>query len=149
MISLIIGFACWIGCADIVVDVISALFNNEESPVPRSRSTGRFRQENTGNQWNMETVFQPDRLCIFSIDFWLASRSFRQETPVNHRKKSENFPVGILLPFLIIFWTFSKGSSDFSASFRLVPVKFQLFSVAEIIVLCSSNSSIVRLGKST
>jgi hypothetical protein len=91
MISLIIGFACWIGCADIVVDVISALFNNEEPPVPRSRSTGRFRQENTGNQRNMETVFQPDTLCIFSIDFWLASRSFRQETPVNHRKKIRKF----------------------------------------------------------
>jgi hypothetical protein len=88
----------------------------------------------------MEAVFQPESLRIFSIDFWLASHSFRQETPVNHRKKSENFPVEILLPFLIIFRTFPAGSSDFSASFLSVPVKFHLFPVAGIVVLDIKNN---------
>jgi len=88
---------------------------------------------------NMEAVFRSESLRSFSVDFQLASHSFRQETPVDHRKKSENFPVGILLPFLIIFRAFPAGSSDFSASFRAVPVKFQLFSVAGIIVLGMIN----------
>jgi hypothetical protein len=70
----------------------------------------------------MEAVFQPESLRIFSINFWLASSSVRQETPVNHRKKSENFPVGILLPFLIIFRTFSAGSSDFPVCSSETPV---------------------------
>ncbi len=69
------------------------------------------------------------------MDFRLASRSFRQETPVNHWKKSENIPVGILLPCFIIFRWFPAGSSDFFASFRPVPVEFRLFPAAGIIDL--------------
>jgi len=58
---------------------------------------------------NIGAIFRSESLRIFSVDFRLASHSFRQETPVNHRKKSENLPVGILLPFLIIFRTFRLG----------------------------------------
>ncbi len=95
-------------------------------------SSSRKTLETSGN---MEAVFRSESLRTFPVDFRLASHSFRQETPVDHRKKSENFPIGILLPFLIIFRTFPAGSSDFSASFRPVSVKFQLFPVAGIIVL--------------
>jgi hypothetical protein len=86
---------------------------------------------------NTEAVFRPESLWIFSVDFRLASRSFRQETPVNHWKKSENIPVGILLPCFIIFRRFPTGSSDFSVStsFRPVSMKFRLFPAAGIIDL--------------
>jgi hypothetical protein len=56
--------------------------------LPKSRTTGRFLQENTRNQWNLEAVFRPESLLIFPGDFRLAFRSFRQETPGNDREKN-------------------------------------------------------------
>ena len=37
--------------------------------VPRSKNTGRFRQESTGSHRNVEAVFQPENFRIFSDDF--------------------------------------------------------------------------------
>lgn len=70
--------------------------------------------KNTGNQWNLETVFRPENLRIFSGDF-------RQETLVNHPEKFENFPVRLLLPCSVKFWSFSARSGDFSASSWRIP----------------------------
>jgi hypothetical protein len=92
---------------------------------------------------NMGAVFQPESLGFFPIGFWLAFRFFWPETLVNHRKKSENFPVGILLPYFIIFRRFPAVSSDFSASFHPVPVKFQLFPETEIIDLGTTIEIVV------
>ncbi len=126
-------FECYLICFS-GYDLVIELFNHpgQEVRVGSSRKTLEING-------NMEAVFRSESLWSFSVDFRLASHSFRQEMPVNHRKKSENFPVGILLPFLIIFRAFSTGSSDFSASFQPVPVKFQLFPVAGIIVLGQYN----------
>ncbi len=46
----------------------------------------------------MEAVFLPEVVRIFSGGFLSTSCAFRQEPAGNHRKKSENFPAGILLP---------------------------------------------------
>ena len=37
--------------------------------IPRSKNTGRFRQESTGSHRNVEAVFQPENFRIFSDDF--------------------------------------------------------------------------------
>jgi hypothetical protein len=58
----------------------------------------RILQENTRNRWNMEAVFRPEIVRIFSGEFPSNSCAFRQEPAGNHQKKSENFPAGILLP---------------------------------------------------
>jgi hypothetical protein len=87
---------------------------------------------------NMEAVFQPESLPIFFISFWLASRSFGQKMLVKHRKKSENFPVGILLRCAIIFQRFPAGFSEFSTSLHPVPVKFRSFPEAGIVDLGSA-----------
>ena len=39
------------------------------SYLPRSKNTGRFRQESTGSHRNVEAVFQPENFRIFSDDF--------------------------------------------------------------------------------
>jgi hypothetical protein len=62
------------------------------------RESHRILQENTGNRWNVEAVFRPEIVQIFSGGFLSTSCTFRQEPPGNHRKKSEKFPAGILLP---------------------------------------------------
>jgi hypothetical protein len=43
--------------------------NNKKSAHPRSKNTGRFRQESTGNRRNVEAVFPPEIFWIFSDDF--------------------------------------------------------------------------------
>ncbi len=65
--------------------------------VPAARSRG-ILQENTGNRWNMEAVFRPGIVRIFSSRFLSTSSDFRQEPAENHRKKTGQFPAGILLP---------------------------------------------------
>jgi hypothetical protein len=65
--------------------------------IPATRSHG-ILQENTRNRWNMEAVFRPEIVRIFFGGFLSNSCAFRQEPAGNHQKKSENFPVGILLP---------------------------------------------------
>ncbi len=68
-----------------------------ESPL-RSRSMGWFRQENIGNQRNMEAVFCP-----------VPAGTHRKLAGI-HRKKSEQFQAGILLPCSIDLRCFSAGS---------------------------------------
>jgi hypothetical protein len=67
-------------------------------PTGKMRESHRILQENTGNRWNMEAVFRPEIVRIFSGGFLSNSCAFRQEPAGNHQKKSENFPAGILLP---------------------------------------------------
>jgi hypothetical protein len=51
----------------------------------------RILQENTGNRWNMEAVFRPGIVWIFSGGFLCFPAGTGQ-------KSSEKFPAGILLP---------------------------------------------------
>jgi hypothetical protein len=76
--------------------------------IPRSKITGRFRQESTGNRWNVEAVFPPENFRIFSDDFRpVAAGKHRKSTGI-HRKKSNKFPVGILLPLPMISGAFLR-----------------------------------------
>jgi hypothetical protein len=40
--------------------------------IPKSKNTGRFLQENTGNQWNLEAVFlpHPGRFVAPELSAW-------------------------------------------------------------------------------
>ncbi len=89
--------------------------------IPRSRNTGRFQQENTGNQWNLKAVIRLESLRIFSGEFRPFSCDFRQKQPQSHRKKYKKLPTEILLPSSIDFRSFPAESGDFpvgSARFR-------------------------------
>jgi len=65
---------------------------------PRSKITGRFRQESIGNHWNVEAVFPPEIFRIFSDDFRPVPAGKHGKLTGIHRKKSNKIPVGILLP---------------------------------------------------
>ncbi len=78
--------------------------------IPKSRNTGQFLQENTGNQWNLEAVFRQESLRIFSGDFRLASSSFRQETLENDWEKIQKVS--------------GRNTAFISVEFRPVPVVF-------------------------
>ncbi len=95
--------------------------------IPKSRNTGQFLQENTGNQSNLEAVFRQESLRIFSGDFRLASSSFRQETLENDRENPKNF------------------RPEYCFHFRRVPVffgRFRSFSEAGIIDLGRTGTHI-------
>ena len=66
--------------------------------IPRSKNTDRFRQESVGNRRNVEAVFPPEMFWIFSDDFRPFPIGKQRKLTGIHRKKSEKFPVGILLP---------------------------------------------------
>ncbi len=51
------------------------------------RESHRILQGNTGNRWNMEAVFRPGTVRIFSSRFLPTSCAFRQELVENYRKK--------------------------------------------------------------
>jgi hypothetical protein len=70
-------------------------------------------QENTGNRWNMEAMFRPEIVWIFFGGFLPTSCAFRQEPARNHRKKSENFLTGILLPCSSNFRRFPAGTDPY------------------------------------
>jgi hypothetical protein len=66
-----------------------------------------------GKPWKspeVEAVFRPEIYWIFSGGFLSISCAFRQEPVGNHRKKSEKFPVGILLPRSSDFRCFPAGT---------------------------------------
>ncbi len=63
----------------------------QRDPAGKMRESHWILQENTENRWNMEAVFRPEIVGIFSGAFW-------QEPAGNRQKKSENFPSGILFP---------------------------------------------------
>ena len=73
---------------------------------PRSKNTGRFRQESTGSHRNVEAVFQPENFRIFSDDFRPVPAGKHRELIGIHWKKSNKFPVGILLPLPAISGAF-------------------------------------------
>jgi hypothetical protein len=60
---------------------------DEEGKLPRSKNTGRFRQESTRNRWNMEAVFPPENFRIFSDEIRpIPAEKLRELTGI-HRKK--------------------------------------------------------------
>ena len=82
--------------------------------LPRSKNTGRFPQENTGNQRNVEAVFPPEKFRIFFRRIPVLSG--RNLTEVI-RKMSEKFPTGILPPRSVDFRCFRAGTGHFFGSF--------------------------------
>jgi len=84
---------------------------------PRSKIMGRFRQESIGNRWNVEAVFPPENFRIFSDGFRPVPDGKHGKLTGIHRKKSNKFPVGILLPLPAI-----------SVAFLQDPVTFPLLS---------------------
>jgi hypothetical protein len=85
--------------------------------VPRSKITGRFRQESTGNRWNVEAVFPSENFRIFSDDFRPVPAEKRRKLTGIHGKKSNKFPVGILLPLPAISGAFLQDPVTFSLLF--------------------------------
>jgi hypothetical protein len=50
--------------------IFTFLLNYKQNEqLPRSRSTGRFQQEKTGNSWNMQAVFRPEIFPMISGRF--------------------------------------------------------------------------------
>jgi hypothetical protein len=66
----------------------------------------------------MEAVFRPEICWTFSGGFWSISWAFRQELVGNHRKKSEKFPVGILLPRSGDFRCFPAGTGPYFSTWE-------------------------------
>ncbi len=70
----------------------------------------------------VEAVFRPEIFRIFSNDFRSVPVRKHRNLAGIYRKKSENFPAGILLPCCSDFRCFPAGYVDFSASFLQDPV---------------------------
>jgi hypothetical protein len=83
----------------------------------RSKITGRFRQESTGNRWNVEAVFPPETFRIFSDDFRPVPAGKHRKSTGIHRKKPNKFPVGILLPLPAISGAFLQDPATFPLLF--------------------------------
>ncbi len=70
----------------------------------------------------VEAVFRPENFRIFSDDFRPVPAGKRRKLTGIHRKKSGQFPVGILLPCSSDFRCFPAGSGDFRESIQRDPV---------------------------
>jgi hypothetical protein len=90
----------------------------------------------------MEAVFPSENFRIFSGQFRLSSCIFWQEPVGNQRKKSENYPVEILLPFPAIFRVFPQDRMTFPAS----SCRFLEYPFSGIIVLGYTLKNIRFLG---
>ncbi len=84
-----------------------------QDPTGKMRESHRILQENAGNRWNMEAVFRPEIVRIFSGRLLPISCAFLQELAGNDRKKSEKFPAGILLPCSSDFRCFPAGTGPY------------------------------------
>ncbi len=91
MINLYLSFDCYFywtisfrGLISQLTGLFIYLLNNS---YPRSKNTGRFRQESIGNRWNVEAVFPPENFRIFSDDFRLIPTGKLGELTGIHRKK--------------------------------------------------------------
>jgi len=89
--------------------------------LPRSKNTGRFRQESTGNRWNMEAVFPAENFRIFSDDFRPIPAGKLRELTGIHRKKNPISSGRNTASTSGYFQCFPAGSGDFSASFLQDP----------------------------
>ncbi len=81
--------------------------------LPRSKITGWFRQESTENRWNVEAVFPPEIFRIFSDNFRPVPVGKHRKLTRIHRKKSNKFPVEILLPLPAISGAFLQDPATF------------------------------------
>ncbi len=69
-----------------------------QDPAGKKRKSHRILQESTGINQKGKQYSDRKFVGFFSGGFQSISCAFRKEPVRNHRKKSENFPVGILLP---------------------------------------------------
>jgi hypothetical protein len=94
---------------------------------------GRFQQENTENEWNLEAVFRTGKSPDFSGDVQLFSCAFPREAAGSHRKNPETFQHGILLPSFIHFRSSPAGYGDNSRIFPAGSSGIRLFPKSGII----------------
>ncbi len=73
---------------------------------PSWSHTDRFGQEYFKSQWNLETLFEIRMPADCCDNFQPTFCTLRKETIKNHRRKSETFRSGILLPSSSIFEVF-------------------------------------------
>ena len=105
--------------------------------VLKSRSTGRFQQENTGNQRNVEAVFRSEIFRTFFRRVPINSCSFRQETAGNHLEKiRNNFRLEYGFRFPLISRIFLREPAISSS----LPCRFLQYPVTGMIVLDRYNS---------
>jgi len=71
----------------------------------------------------VEAVFRPEIFRIFSDDYRAVPVGKCRKLTGIHRKKSGQFPAGILLPRSSDFRCFPAGYGDFPASFLQVPAR--------------------------
>jgi hypothetical protein len=89
--------------------------------LPRSKNTGWFRQESTGNRWNVEAVFPPENFQIFFDDFRPVLAEKHRELTGIHRKKYSISSGGNTGSTSGYFQCFPTGSGDLPASFLQDP----------------------------
>jgi hypothetical protein len=80
-----------------------------QDPAGKKRKSHQILQESTGISRKWKQYSDRKFAGFFSGGFQLIPCAFREEPVRNHRKKSENFPVGILLPRSSDFWCFPAG----------------------------------------
>ncbi len=66
--------------------------NQDFTKYPQSKRTGRFRQENSGNRWNMKAAFRVECSRIFRIngEFHFAANSNLVKCFLNLNKEIED-----------------------------------------------------------
>jgi hypothetical protein len=79
----------------------------------KSWDSHRIQQENFENRWKMKAVFWAKILRIFFGDLRMFSAGKNGKLAGSHRKKSKDFPVGILLPCFIDFLCFPEGTGSY------------------------------------
>jgi hypothetical protein len=93
---------------------------------------GRFRQESTRNRWNVEAVLPPEIFPIFSNDLRPVPAEKHRKLTGIHRKKSNKFPVRVLLPLPPISGAFLQdpaGSSGRNLRLEILSFFFALLSI--------------------
>ena len=88
---------------------------------PRSNRTARKRPVPWNSGDFVEAVFRPEIFRIFSDDFRSVPAGKHRKLAGIHRKKSGQFPAGILLPCSSDFRCFPAGYGGFPASFLQDP----------------------------
>ena len=85
-----------------------------KEPAGKRRKKRWILQEYTGSHRNMEAVFRPENIRIFSGDIRPVSGGKHRKVIGMHRKKSGNFPAGILLPCPGDFQCIPAGTVPYS-----------------------------------
>ncbi len=117
---------------------MSSYYSNR---VPKSKNTGRFRHEDTGNHQNMEAVFPPEIFRIFSNDFRPISRRKAHKIGWNPPEKNpENS-----------HWNTASTSGDFRCILQnpvTFPLVFSMFRWDPVAGMFDLGTTISRLSLS-